>query len=223
MRLVAFLAATLLVILCGCEDIVITTDQPAQDACPVDADGNRVCPANIRKQLVEAFAVVNSGELGTVFDTAEMAPNLIDLPPELRTTNYAGGSCMHAAIQDVLKWHGLNEAADWWRDNLSGGYSVSDGARQLEEMGFQFAYTTDGDEELLEWCSRNRHGAAIHYYTMHAITFRGYADGYAYLTDNNRTQADIKVPKAEFVRNWKSYGGAALTVVYSPAPPVPYL
>jgi hypothetical protein len=222
-RLIVALAAVLLMA-CGCEDIVITTDDPAPaNACQVDADGNRVCPRNVREQLVEAFSVVNRGELGSVFDTAETASNLIDLPPEMRTSNYAGGSCMHAAIQDVLKWHGLNEAADWWRDNLSGGYSVSEGARQLEEMGFQFAYTTDGDEELLEWCSRNRHGAAIHYYTMHAITFRGYANGYAYLTDNNRTDAEIEVPKSEFVRNWKGYGGAALTVVYSPAPPVPTL
>jgi hypothetical protein len=37
----------------------------------------------------------------------QVAANLLDLPPDLRTHNYAGGSCCHCAIQDVLRWHGF--------------------------------------------------------------------------------------------------------------------
>lgn len=189
--------------------------QSSGNGCRRDAAGRVVYRQQVRADWGSLAARL-------VGDRAEgIGPNLLDLPPSLRATNYAGGSCCHAAIQDVLRWHGFHEAADWWRKNLSGAYSVSDGARQLESLGFRYAYTTTGDETLLDWCSRNRHGAAIHYYPAHAITFRGYVNGYAILQDNNRPNEVIRVPKQTFIRNWKGYGGCALTVVYSPAAPIP--
>lgn len=158
-----------------------------------------------------------------VGDAAEgIAPNLLDLPPALRTRNYAGGSCAHAGIIDLLKWHGMFSEAEEWRLKRRGAYSVWDAVRDMERDGLRYAYTTKGDERLLEWASRNGHGAMIHYYSAHAITFRGYADGYAYLCDNNRTGHLIKVEKGEFVRRWRGYGGNAITLVYSPDPPVPF-
>jgi len=153
----------------------------------------------------------------------QVAANLLDLPPDLRTHNYAGGSCCHCAIQDVLRWHGFHGTADWWHENRSGSYSVDEGARELERLGFRYAYTVTGDAEFLEWCSRNGHGAAIHYYPAHAITFRGYDDGYAVLQDNNHPDDLVRVPKDTFLENWKGYGGRALTVVYSPYPPRPWI
>jgi hypothetical protein len=153
----------------------------------------------------------------------QVAANLLDLPPELRCHNYGNGSCCHCAIQDVLRWHGFHGTADWWHDNLSGAYSVDEGARELERLGFRYAYTVTGDEAFLEWCSRNHHGAAIHYYPSHAITFRGYQDGYAILQDNNHPDDVVRVPKATFIENWKGYGGRALSVVYSPYPPRPWI
>jgi len=157
-----------------------------------------------------------------VGDLAEgIAPNLLDLPPRLRTRNYAGGSCAHAAIIDLLKWHGMFSKANWWRSSHRGAYGVWDAVQDMERAGLRYAYTTRGDERLLEWASRNGHGAMIHYYYGHAVTFRGYADGYAYLCDNNRTGQLIEIPKDEFIRRWKGYGGRAITLVYSPTPPIP--
>ncbi len=193
-------------------------DDSSQDACLRTPDGRIICPNRDPRRkhggpLVYGVPSVGDGCEG-------IAPNLLDLPPELRTPNYAGGSCCHCAHIDVLNWHGFHQQADWWRRNHSGGFSVSGGARIMESLGLRYAYTTTGDERLLEWCSRNGHGAAIHYYPSHAITFRGYANGYAYLCDNNRTKTLIKVEKQTFIRNWKGYGGCALTLVYSPSPPV---
>lgn len=213
---VAFVLCVALALLAA--GLALTTDDEGRagpsgeeryDACFRTPDGRWVCP---RRDLVR---------LPTVEDGCEgVAWNLLDLPPELRSRNYAGGSCCHAAIQDVLKWHGFDAEAEWWRANKSGAYSVADGARVMDRLGLRFAYTTRGDERLLEWASRNGHGAAIHYYPAHAITFRGYANGHAWLCDNNRTRQLIKVPKAEFVRRWKGYGGCALSLVYSPSPPL---
>ena len=153
---------------------------------------------------------------------------LLDLPPELRTHNYARGSCCHAALIDLLRWHGDHEAAEKWKEKYSGAQAVAGGrngglAEKLEAAGFRYAYTTNGDEKFLEWCSRNRHGAVIHYYVGHAVTFRGYADGFAILQNNNNPDRVIRVKKADFIKRWKGYGGCALTLVYNPYPPAPRL
>lgn len=198
----------------GCEVRIVDRPPPPQK-CQEGRCGPK--PDACLRYEARAFA------RSLVEDAAEgVAPNLLDLPPELRTKNYyKDGSCCHAAIQDVLKWHGFYELARWWRQNYYGAFGVSSGARVMDRLGLQYVCTTNGDERLLEWCSRNRHGAAIHYYRRHAITFRGYADGYAILCDNNRTHQLIRVPKATFIQRWKGYGGCAITVVYSPAPPIP--
>jgi len=205
------------------DGIEMTDDSPddsKQDACFRTRDGKLVCPNRDPRRQAGGPLTQNVPIVG---DECEgIAANLLDLPPELRTRNYAGGSCCHCAHIDVLNWHGFHEQADWWRANHSGGFSVSGGARIMERLGLRYAYTTNGDERLLEWASRNGHGAAIHYYSSHAITFRGYAHGYAYLCDNNRPGTLIKVEKSEFIRRWKGYGGCALTIVYSPSPPVPW-
>lgn len=147
----------------------------------------------------------------------------VDLPVELRCANYAGGSCTHASLISLLRWQGLDEVADYWRRHYSGGAYVTDLAAIAEPWGLRYAYTTDGDAEFLAWCSRTRRGAAIYYYTNHSVTFAGYRDGEAVLLDNNRTGRLIRIPKETFLANWRSYGGGALTVVYSPSPPRPWI
>lgn len=152
----------------------------------------------------------------------DVAP--MDLPIELRCENYAGGSCSHAALISVLRWQGLDAIADQWRKTYAGAAGVTDLARHAETLKLRYAYTTRGDEAFLQWASDTRRGAAIHYFPNHAITFCGYdASGQAVLLDNNRVQSYIRVPKGEFVRAWKSYGGCALTVVYQPPPPKPWV
>lgn len=149
-----------------------------------------------------------------------------DVPIEIRDTNYAGGSCMYASLCTALRWVGLYDVADQIRSHYQGGQSVDGLTTICDHHGLRFAATVDGDEELLEWCSRTRRAAAIHYYPMHAVTFVGYrgaSDGqqYAVLIDNNDTGQEIPVPKDQFIREWNGYGGRALVPLYSPPPNKP--
>jgi len=148
----------------------------------------------------------------------------VDLPEALRCQNYAGGSCMHASLISVFRWQGLHEMADWWRANYSGPESVLGLAQKAKRFPWlKYAYTSSGDADFLEWCSRTRRGAAIHYYPNHAVTFCGYEGSDAILLDNNRTGRLIRIDKSQFLREWRGYGGYALTVVYSPTPPRPWV
>ena len=183
----------------GCEGIIEIgppSKSPAPGKCPSDGCPDDKCPYSLVPPL--------------------------DLPVELREHNYAGGSCFHAGTISVLRHQNLHQVADYWRANFSGGASVSTITRIAEDIGLRYAYTNIGDPEFLEWCSRTRRGASITYYSRHAITFCGYVGGNAILMDNNRVEKEIKVPKSEFIRNWRGYGGQAFTVVYAPDPPRPW-
>jgi len=195
---------------------------PAVDHCYKTDDGRWMCP---RGKQVEAEARQLLTSLAGS-KTENSPPNLLDLPPGLRQSNWGTGSCAHAAIVDILRQHGYFALAQWWRSHHSGAYGIGSGVRDLGELGLSVAYTLDGREEFLEWCSRNRHGAAIQYDNVygwrrgpHAVTFRGYADGYAYLQDNNAPDQVKCVRKDVFVRKWKQDGGNALTLVANPIPP----
>jgi len=146
----------------------------------------------------------------------------MDLPKSLRQANYAGGSCMHASLISVLRWQGRFELADWWRRSEYGAAGVYDLARVCRRLDLRFAWTTNGNAAFLDWCSSTRRGAAIHYFSQHAVTFCGYEDGNAVLLDNNRPGTYIRVPKQQFLSRWRGYGGLALTVVYAPPPPRPW-
>lgn len=152
----------------------------------------------------------------------------VDLPQAWRTPNYAGGSCLHAATIDLLRWQGQHQAADYWRANYSGAAGVPQTIAPIaDKLGLRFAYTAEGDEQFLEWASETKRGAAIHWWmhrpSDHAITFLGYVGDEAHLLDNNRVEKPFTMPKAEFLRIWHASGGYALTFVYSPNPPRPWL
>ena len=57
---------------------------------------------------------------------------VLDLPQELRQKNWGGGSCVHASNVNLLRHVGLDELADWWRSNYSGGEY---GSRIAEPVG----------------------------------------------------------------------------------------
>jgi hypothetical protein len=148
----------------------------------------------------------------------------VDVPPSLRQGNYSGGSCMHASIQTVLNSQNQNEIAAYWRRNWSGAAGVETCARIAEQLGLRFAYTTKGDEEFLDWCSRTRRAAAVYYGDNHAVTFLGYNQaGEAVLVDNNRTDRYQRVPRQQFLQNWRAAGGGALTTVYYSLPAWPWV
>jgi hypothetical protein len=153
----------------------------------------------------------------------------VDLPPAMRTSNYGGGSCMHAAWCDVLKWQNQERMANWWGEHYAGAAGVgpcrngADMTELAERNGLRFAYTDSGDVKFLDWCSRTRRGAAIHWRDAHAITFCGFLGGDAVLLDNNDPKRLQRMPRNKFLSEWRHSGGRAITVVYSPAPPRPWI
>lgn len=149
----------------------------------------------------------------------------VDLPLALREKNYKGGSCVHASTEMILRWQGMEDLAAWWRQTYAHGEHASGLISKCEKAGLRYAYTTKGEEGFLDWCSRTRRGAVIFYKPSHSICFFGYTpDGkQAILLDNNRIQEHEYVDRETFIRKWKGFGGFALTPVYSPAPPRPWL
>lgn len=149
----------------------------------------------------------------------------VDLPLELRERNYKGGSCVHASTVMILRWQGCEELAAWWRETYAHGESETGLIRKAEKAGLHYAYTSDGDEAFLDWCSSTRRGAVIFYKPSHSICFFGWtADGrQAVLLDNNRIKEHELVDRETFIHRWRGFGGFAFTPVYSPAPPRPYL
>ena len=148
---------------------------------------------------------------------------VLDLPAELRTQNWGGGSCVHASTVTLLQWQGMPELAEWWRHNYSGGESSSGITSKMEKAGLSYAYTKSGDESFLEWSCRTRRCAGIFYKPGHAVNLVGLDDENAYLLDNNHTSQIETVPRGEFMRRWKNnYGGFAWTIVATPSPPSPW-
>jgi hypothetical protein len=147
------------------------------------------------------------------------------LPTALRTDNYGrGGSCLHAATADALTGAGQRQLARWWTQNHIGGANAWNLMPELDRAGIPYVATFKGEESVLEWCSRTRRPAVIHWQGgAHAITFCGYAGGQACLIDNNNTSRVRRMPKAEFLNEWKDAdGGVALAIIGTPLPPRPW-
>jgi len=210
------LSLVALTILIGCEPVTIQsrpkkspTDEPQPTPAP---DGN--CP--------DGRCPYEAGPIQR-------------LERALRHANYSGGSCAHAAMQDVLVAQGMAWTARLWRQKYRGGAGVSTLRTICEALDLRYAYTTTGEVEFLEWCSRTRRPACIFYnrsttspYAAHAITFIGFDRGTAILLDNNDPRREHATPKDQFIRQWNTcgrnygyHGGVAFTVVYTPVGPLP--
>jgi hypothetical protein len=164
---------------------------------------------------------------------------VLNLPPELRTRNWGGGSCVHASNINLLKNVGMYELADWWRRTYSGGEYDSRLIDRLEKAGVRYAFAHGGEdanrdgrddgEQFLEWCIRTRRGAGIFYKPSHSINIIGLDAQFAYLLDNNATDYPERnghperVERREFFRRWHGFGGFAWTLVYDPPPPAPFV
>lgn len=160
----------------------------------------------------------------------------LDLPPALRTKNWGGGSCVHASNVNLLKKMDLGELAEWWRKTYSGGEYDTRLVSRLEAAGLRYAYINDargndadGDgvtngEEFLNYCIRTGRGAGIFYKPQHSINCSGMDEHYVYLLDNNDTGHPERVgyyervPRADFFRRWRGYGGFAWTLIHQPIP-----
>ena len=155
--------------------------------------------------------------------SVSMASPIVDVPPALRTSNWGGGSCVHASTVHLLHWQGQHELAAWWRGAYRGGEHASRLHKRLDAARLRYAYTVHGDVAFLEWAIRTRRGAGITYFPNHAVNLVHLDAEWAGILDNNRVDEIIWIPRAEFLARWKAYGGWAWTLVYDPPPPVPYL
>lgn len=131
------------------------------------------------------------------------------------------------------------DLADWWRKSYAGGEYDTRLVQRLEAANLRYAYAYGGSdkngngrddgEEFIEWTVRTRRGAGIFYKPNHSINLVGLDETYAYLMDNNATDYPEqqghweRVPRAEFFRRWRGYGGFAWTLVYDPPPEAPWV
>ncbi|MHC2067616.1 hypothetical protein ACYFX5_09105 [Bremerella sp. T1] len=191
--------------------------------------------------IVILAACLASGEAAVHLAVTYFRPKPVDLsrPPAdvpfpLRVRNYWGGSCYHASTQVALRWADQGAIADNWRNNYGGGASTSKIASILDKFGIPYKCTKlvgrgpyeSADISILNYAHDNRLVAAIHYFPNHAISFLGWVqtDGreYACLLDNNRPKDFIFVPKQDFLKRWRSYGGGAIVPLVKAPPPSPY-
>lgn len=60
----------------------------------------------------------------------------------------------------------------------------------------------------------------IFYFPNHAVTLVDLTAGEAVLLDNNDVRRYVRIPRQEFIRRWRGYGGAATTPLGVPATPL---
>ncbi len=145
------------------------------------------------------------------------------LPRGLRMENYGGGSCYHAAMAMVF---GNSNEIDWgddWTNNHWGGESAGGLHAKLDRAGIDYAATTTGQRELLDYCNRTSRIAAITYKSSHVCAFirweirGGYR--YAVIVDPNHTEVEEVIPEAAFLSKWRYHGGCATTIIAHVNPP----
>lgn len=149
------------------------------------------------------------------------------IPVELRQRNYLDrnwqGSCVHASAITMLRWHGQYKAAAWWRRNGFGpAYTVATVSRMCRELELEYLCEKNGSSAFLEWVSRTRRAAVLHYQKGHTTTFVGFRGGQAIIIDNRWPATEVRIPKQQFLRSWRYYGGNAITLVAAPPPPKPW-
>jgi hypothetical protein len=158
---------------------------------------------------------------------AEVPP--ANLPLGLRQENWAdrngSGSCVIASSIYHFRWQNQEQLATYFRRSYAGGQTATSIREKWRAAKIPFVSTESGDPDFLEWASRTRRGAIIWYFPSHCVHFCGYGivDGQevALLCDNNRVRNYIRIPKREFLANWRGYGGFACTALLPPAPPLP--
>jgi hypothetical protein len=156
-------------------------------------------------------------EAKTDLPAVTVIPPPIDVPRPVR--NYLchrRGSCLHAAVQDLLRWRGLTAEADYWRAHFGGPANVQDVAAIADKLGLRHSEIENGDEAFLEFVTLNQLGAAIYWQVDrphdHAIVFCGFDRGDAVLLGVNRPEL-VRMPKAEFLRRWRECDGGAFTIL----------
>lgn len=151
-------------------------------------------------------------------------------PIGMRQTNWVSatgsGSCVIASSVTHFRWQNQEQLAQKFRASYAGGQTASSIKQKWRDANIPFIAHENGDPSFLEWASKTRRGAIIWYFPNHCVNFCGYSmiDGreHAMLCDNNRITNYIRIPKDQFIRDWRGYGGFACTALLSPAPSLPH-
>jgi hypothetical protein len=129
---------------------------------------------------------------------------------------HMSGSCLHAAVQDLLRWRGMDAQADYWHAHFGGGATLGDVSAIADKLGLKHAQTDNGGEGFLDDCAGRRLGAAIYWEADspgdHAIVFCGYEGPEAVLLGTNRPVV-TRMDKAKFLAIWHACGGGAFTIL----------
>lgn len=153
-----------------------------------------------------------------------------NLPVGMRPHNWVdangSGSCVIASSCFHLQWCNLERLAQRFRQRYAGGQTETSIQQKWAENDIPYATVpSPGDPEFLEWASRTRRGAIIWYFPNHCVHFCGFAmfegQEYAFINDNNREKSFIRIPKRQFISEWRGYGGYAQATLLPPAPSLP--
>ena len=149
------------------------------------------------------------------------APSPISVPDPIENYLYRVGwqrygSCLHAAVEDLLIAQGRRDVAAYWKSHYGGPATLSTVTRIADTLHLKHAETAAGDERFLEYCTAHRLGAAIYWQCDepgdHAIVFCGFAADQAVLLGTNRPQV-TRMPRQEFLARWRACGGGAFTIL----------
>lgn len=153
---------------------------------------------------------------------------IVNIPRERRVHNWVGvrgeGSCVHASLVNLLHWQGRHDLAESWRRLYGNGETAEGLSQKLSAAKIPFAETRDGSEAFLEWALRTRRGANVVVQNgAHMVTLAGLDPEFASVLDSNSPQRLRRIPRQDFLKDWKQSGGWAVTPVGTPPPPSPWI
>ncbi len=172
-------------------------------AIPLPAQKQNACPATIAPSATSSSAAPIA--------VADPVRNYL-----YGSRRHKYGSCLHAAVIDLLRCRGMNDQAEYWRTHFGGPANVDTVMAIADTLHLRHCETETGDEAFLDFCAANRLGAAIYWEADaphdHSIVFCGYDRGDAILLGTNRPVL-TRMPKADFLREWGRCDGGAFTIL----------
>jgi len=177
-------------------------------------------------QFDTIMPVINTPLLASPVSPIVTERPTVNVPYGLRQENWPGrrreGSCTWATTISLLRWQGRYRTADWLRKNRGGGEWPEHMAEGLDSAGIRYAYTVDGNVEFLEWACSTRRGCGITVQGgTHMVALVHLDSQWAAILDNNDIEKFIWVPRQALIAEWQASHGWAVTVLYTPCPPLP--
>ncbi len=153
----------------------------------------------------------------------------VDVPVRLRQENWLGpdreGSCTFASMVTILRGQGRFKEAAWVRRHGGDGCWPERMGKVLDKGHIRYAYTSGkGDVKWLEWACKTHRGCGVTVQRgEHMIALIHLDKKWAGLIDNNQTGHIIWVRRKTFIAEWMNSESWAVTPVYTPQPPAPFV